>query len=402
MAQAVQGGIIDLTGEDDSDNSISMARSAWEKAFEAASRLTNHFESLATYKSPTEYVNPTNPSEESYLPAIAPKELVPPRLGTFSNPTRSEANGLKKDEKDNAMPREDSRLPSSDVSFIRSSPGTAASKSADSPSTTQGAKGNKQQPEETKPMPPGADTSTVRMPRSAALSAKQNIAETCNKLENWAKKDPKLIPQQAGVNAPRKSGRPKKDPDEWSPGWSTKNILEERKGLSRTMTNSSTPSVGKHGDLIADENKSSSAIKAISTSLGTKKRKVSRSSLSHDSPVKMARRSEDLSAHPESAPQNLAELADKKYVYDGTGDNPSAGCFPECVHHAIKAAKADYVQSLTEDESIGIGKSVSRLFWNHKSKISILDRGRITDESDHQRHHGARSRSILSSKCRLF
>lgn len=353
MAQAVQSAIVDLTSEDNDDSSIARAQAACEKAFAAASRLTNHFESLKSsrpipYKSSNERVDP---GEKIPLPADVPKPLMPLRLGASSEPPRFETNALKKAEKSNAIQRQDSSVPSPGVLLSRSALGTAAPMPVGSPSISVGAEGSKRQPGETKSVIPATDISTIRMPRSAAVSAKQNIAETCNELEEWVNKDPNLIPQQAGVNTPKKPGRPKKDADEWSPSSSTKSNVEERKGLGKIITYSPTPAAGKQGELTVNEADSLPTIKGISTSLGTKKRKLSGSSQSRDSPVKSTRWNGGSNAHHDSMPPSSAELTSSKHVHDGI--------FPKCVYPALKAAKAKYKQSLTEDELTGIGKSIT-------------------------------------------
>lgn len=391
MAQAVQSGIVDLTGEDDDDNSIVRAQAACEKAFAAASRLTNHFESLKTsksvpYKNSSEHVDL---GDKSSLAAIASKSLVPPRLETFSNPTRFDTNGLKNDEKKKAIPRQDFSVPSPGIPFPQSALGRVASRPAKSPSTLERAEGKKRQPGETTSANPLTDTSTIRTPRSAAVSAKQNIAEACNELEEWVNKDPNLIPQQAGVSTPRKPGRPKKDTDEWSPGSDTKNNVEERKNLARIITNSPTPSAGKHGALKANEGNSLFPIKDTCTSLDTKKRKYSGSSQPRDSPVKLARWNEEPSTHRDPISLNIVDPASEKHVHNGTGKNSPAGCFPKCVYPALKAAKAQWKQSLTADELTGIGNSVSLLLESQGGNSML--RGRMTDRTDYQRHCGARS-----------
>lgn len=362
MAQAAHSSIVDLTGEDDNEDSIARANAACEKAFAAACRLTNHFESL---KKPVAYKNPKAPVdlvESTPLPAIVPKQLTQPGIETTPNPARFETNGLKKDEKNNAIPRQDMTVPGPSVTFPRTALEIAASRSTSLSSTLDRAAVNKKQPRETTCVTPGPDTSTIRTPRSAAVSAKQNIAETCNELEEWVNMDPNLVPQQAGVSTPRKPGKPKKDADEWSPSPNPKNNVEERKGLGRSISYSPTPSAGKIGDLTANESNTLSFIKETSTSLGIKKRKYSGSSQSHDSPVKMAKWNEEPSAHNDSALPNSAELANRMLVQDITGNNSPAGCFPRCVYPAIKAARAEYSHSLTEDELTGIGRSVSLLF----------------------------------------
>lgn len=303
MAQTVHSGIVDLTGEDDddNDNSIAKASAACEKAFAAASRLTNHFESLKTASSSNHY---KNTYEHVDLAKKTPKPLIPPGVKISSNFARG-------------------------VSFPRSAL--------------------------------GADTSNIRTPRSAAISAKQNIAETCNELEEWVNKDPNLRPHQAGVSTPRKPGRAKEDSDEWSPSPEPQNNVEERKGLGTIITYSPTPSAGKHGDLTAIVGNGLSPNQRISTSLDTKKRKYSGTSQSRDSPTKWARWNEEPSAYHDSTPPNVAEDASRQHVDHGSMNNSPAGCFPRCVYPALKAAKAGYKQSLTEDELTHIGKTVSLL-----------------------------------------
>ena len=362
MAQAAQSSIVDLTGEEDNEDSIARANAACENAFAAACRLTERFESL---KKPVAYKNPkarVGLVESTPLPAIIPKPLAQPQIGTFSNPVRLDTNGLKKDEKNNAIPPQDMTVPSSGVSFPRTALEIAASRPTKSPSTSDRVAVTKQQSRETTYVTPGPDTSIIRTPRSAAVSAKQNIAVTCNELEKWVNMDPNLIPQLAGVSTPRKPGRPKSDADEWSPSPDTKTNVEERKGLGRSISYSPTPSTGKHGDLTVNESNTLSFIKETSTTLDIKKRKYSGSSQSHNSPVKKAKCNEEPSAHNDSALRSSAKPANRMNVQDTSGNNSLAGCFPKCVYPAIKAAKAKYSHSLTEDELTGIGRSVSLLF----------------------------------------
>ena len=364
MAQAVHSGIIDLTGEDESDDNNARARTAYEKAFAAASQLTDHFESMKSSK-PSPYISPNdtvNLGERIPLPAASSKSLGSPRPGTLPNPARFETKGLKKDEGKKPIPREDSPLRSPDVSIPRprSAIGIVASKPAKSPSLSKKAQGNKRQPK-TMPVTRVAESSPVRTPRSAAIFAKQNIAQTCNELEQWVNTDPNLRPRQAGVSTPRKPGRPKADPEEWSPTSSLKHKVEERKGQGRVITHSPTPSAGKHGDLITNESNRLSRIEAVSTSLGTKKRKYSGSPGPHNSPVKLARWKEGSNACHDCTPPNSAEPTSGKHAHDRTGNSSPAGCFPKCVYPAIKAAKVEYKQILTENALTGIGKSVCLL-----------------------------------------
>lgn len=354
MPQAVQNAIVDLTGEDD-DSSIARAQAACEKAFAAASRLTNHFESLKSsksvpYKSSN---NRVNPSEKSPLTSIASKPLIPPPLGASSKPARIETITFKTEEKSNAIPHQDPSTPNPEVLYLRSTLGTAASRPAEPQSRSVGAEGSKRQLEETASVTHVADVSTIRKPRPAAVSAKQNIAETCNELEEWVTKDPNLMPRQTSVNTPRKHGRPNKDADEWSPSPSTKSNVEERKGPGTSSTYSPTPSAGNHGESTVNEGGSLHPINGISTSLGTRKRKFSDSSQSRDLPVKSTKWNGESSAHHDSTPPNSAEFTSSKYVHDDY--------FPKCVYTALKSAKAAYKQSLTEDDLTAIEKSVSLL-----------------------------------------
>lgn len=350
MALAPQSGIIDLTGDDEDEDDIARASAACEKAWAAASRLTNHFESLKSvpHNSPKEHVHL---DDEDPLPALAPRKSVLPQLGTFTSPARVGTNGLKKDESDNTIKRRDASVSSPRVSFPQSAPGIAASRPTKSPSILEKEEGNQRQLEKTTAITPVTDTSSIRTPRSAAVSAKQSIAETCNELEEWVHKDPNLIPPQTGASTPRKQGRPGKDADEWSPSPSPKSNIAERKDLGRIITYSPTPSIRKQEDLT--EGRGFFPIKRVSSSPGTRKRKLSGSSQSRETPVKLARWDGELNGHYKSTPPGSAESASKKHVHDG--------CFPRCVYPALKAAKAQYKQSLTEDELTDIGKSVSLL-----------------------------------------
>ena len=302
MAQAVQSGtIVDLTGEDDDDNSIARANAAYEKAFAAASRLTSHFESIKTTR-PLPYQTPNkspdkegSSGEKNTFHAISPKPLVPSRLKTFPNLARYETNGLTKGENSDGIPRQDT-IPrnystnySTNVSLPQSTLATATQKPAKSFPVLEEEERNRRQPRQITSATPRIDASNIRTPRSAALSAKQNIAETCNELEEWITKDPNLIPQQAGVSTPRKPGRPKKDSDEWSPSSNTKNTMEQRNGLGGSITTTPASSAGGSGDFAVSKDNSLSLIKGVSTSVGNKKRKLSGSSLSNESPVKSAK-----------------------------------------------------------------------------------------------------------------
>ena len=369
MAQAGQSTIIDLTGEDDNDDSSARAHAAYQKAFAAASRLANLFESSKASK-PIVHQK-TNGSTDltgcDSLPAPVFKTKTSPRLGTFPKPVGSEKDGLRRDEKNDAIPRQNISVPSPSISAAQSALGAAVSKSIESPSTSEKTEVRKQQPRETT-FTPKAGTFTSRTPRSAAISARQNIADACNQLENWIHKDPDLIPQQTRVSTPRRLGRPNDDLDEWSPISNGKDKDEEGNELGTMITNSPTSSAGKHEHWTANADSSLSQIQGVSTSQGTKKRKFSESFQSHAPPVKMPRWNGESSAHHESTPPNPAESVNGKHVHEITGDTFSDGVYRKCVHPAINAAKVEYRQNLTEDDLTGIGKIVSLLLLRHLPK----------------------------------
>ena len=373
MAQAVRSTIIDLTGEDDNDDSIARAHAAYEKAFAAASRLTNTFESLKTSK-PNVSQNPggnVDSATSSSLSATVPKAEKLPPLGTFNEPVKSEKHGLKKDVIENAIPRRDSSVLSPGTSAARSVLGTVASRPEEATSLSEKAGVKKQRPREIKFVTPKIGTFTSRTPRSAAISAKQNIAEAYNELEKWADKDPDLISLQTGASTPKKSGRPNDDLDEWSPRSNIKGNEEEPKEMRRTITSSPTPSAGKH-----DNYSSLSRTQGMPISQGAKKRKFSEISQPRGSPVKMARRNEEPSAHYSSAPPVSSESANRKHVHSIIGDGSPGGVYPKCVYPALKAARAEYSQRLTEDDLTDICKRVSLLLRRHPPKFSIFQGGK--------------------------
>ena len=373
MAQAVRSTIIDLTGEDDNDDSIARAHAAYEKAFAAASRLTNTFESLKTSK-PNVSQNPggnVDSATSSSLSATVPKAEKLPPLGTFNEPVKSEKHGLKKDVIENAIPRRDSSVLSPGTSAARSVLGTVASRPEEAASLSEKAGVKKQRPREIKFVTPKIGTFTSRTPRSAAISAKQNIAEAYNELEKWADKDPDLISLQTGASTPKKSGRPNDDLDEWSPRSNIKGNEEEPKEMRRTITSSPTPSAGKH-----DNYSSLSRTQGMPISQGAKKRKFSEISQPRGSPVKMARRNEEPSAHYSSAPPVSSESANRKHVHSIIGDGSPGGVYPKCVYPALKAARAEYSQRLTEDDLTDICKRVSLLLRRHPPKFSIFQGGK--------------------------
>lgn len=315
------GTIVDLTGEDDDDNSIARAKAAYEKAFATASRLTSHFESIKTtrplpYQSP--YKSPDkgeSSGEKNTFHTISPKPLVPSRPKTFPNLASYETNGLTKGENSDGIPRQDtiprnySTKYSTNVSLPQPPLATATQKPAKSFRVLEEDERDRRQRRQITSASPRTDASNIRTPRSAALSAKQNIAETCNELEEWITKDPNLVPQQAGISTPRKPGRPKKDSDEWSPSSNTKNTMEQRNGLGGSITTIPASSAGGSGDLAVSKDNSLSIINKASTSVGNKKRKLSGSSLSNEFPIKSAK----FNAEPGSRQGNcLPRLAESE------------------------------------------------------------------------------------------
>ena len=374
MAPAAQtcNSIIDLTGEDESGDSIARA---YQKAFAAASRLTSHFESLKTPK-PVAYQNPDaniDTTKKNAVPTSALQPLIPPQYRAFPKLARSEIDGLKKDEKNYASPRQDILIPSRHSSAPQPALGVAMQKPTRPPSRSEETVGNKTQPNvSTASVTPQTDFLPVRTPRSAAISAKQNITEACSELEAWRDKDLNLTPQQASISTLRRPGKPNDDLDEWSPSSNIKDIEEERKGLAR-VTNSPTPPVNKDEDLTIKGEKSLSYTQGTSTSLGTKKRKSSGSSPSRTSPVKVARLNEKSSVHHHSNPPSSAEPANRKRIPHGSEIGSLAGIFPRCVYPAIKTAKGDYKESLPEDDLTRIDKSVSLLLHNYKATTLMLE-----------------------------
>ena len=350
MAMILQSGtIVDLTGEDDDDNSAATrVKAVYEEAVAMASRMTSHFESTKTTR-PLPYQNPNkspdkqgSSSEKDTLHAISPKPLVHSRLKTFPNLARHETTGLTNENSDSTpqqstTPQKYSPNCSSNVSLPHFPPATVAQKPAKSFPVLEEEEKNRPQPRQITSATPRNGASSIRTPRSAALSAKQNIAETCNELEEWITKDPNLIPPQAGVGTPRKPGRPKKDSDEWSPSSNTKNVME----LAVSKDDNLSPSRG------------------LSTLVGNKKRKLSGSSLSNDSPVKTAKLNAEPGGRQDNCLPRLAESASKSFYTKEYVTKSLAGCFPKCVYPAIKAAKAQYQDCLTEDELNGIANSVS-------------------------------------------
>ena len=375
MANAVQSGtIVDLTGEDDDENSTTRAKAVYEEAVAKASQITSLFESNRITR-PLPYQDPNkspdkhgSSGEKNTFHASSPKQMVHSRLKTFPNLARYESNGLTKDESRDGIPRQGT-IPekystnySTNVSLPHFPPATAPPKPAKSFPVFEEEEQNRRQPKQITSATLRNGASNIRTPRSAALSAKQNIAETCNELEEWITKDPNLIPQHAGVSTPRKPGRPKKDSDEWSPSSNTKNIMEQQNGLSGSTTSTPAVPAGASGDLAASNDNNLSLSKEVPTLVGNKKRKLSESSLSKDSPVKSAKLNAEPGGRQGNCLPRLAESASrsmytKEYVTKFLG-----GCFPKCVYPAIKAAKEQYKDSVTEDELNGIANSVSSPF----------------------------------------
>ena len=380
MAQAVRSTIIDLTGEDDNDDSIARAHAAYEKAFAAASRLTNNFESLKTSKpnvSQNPYGNAHLNTSGSLSATVAKAETLPalPPLETFPEPVRSEKDGLKKDVIHNAIPRRDSSVLSPGASATRSVFGTVASRPVESTSLLEKVGVKKQRPKKITSVTPKTGTFTSRTPRSAAISAKQNIAEAYNELEKWANKDPDLISLQTGVSTPKKLGRPNDDLDEWSPRSNIKGNEEEPEEMGVMITSSPTPSAGKHDNSAFNRDSSFSRTQGKSISQGATKRKLSESSHPRGSPFKVARRNEEPSAHYSSAPPISSESANRKHVRSMIGDGSPAGVYPKCVYPALKAARAEYSQRLTEDDLTDICKHVSLLLRRLPPRFPILQGG---------------------------
>ena len=371
MAQVVQNGTIDLTGEDDDDNCTTRANSVYEEAVAKASRLTSLFESNKTTR-PLPYQNPSkspdkqgSSGEKNTFHASSPKPLAHSRLKTFPNLARYESNGLTKDENRDGIPRQGT-IPrkystncSTNVWFPQSPLATATQKPAKPFPVLEEEEENRRQPRQITFATPRNGASNIRTPRSAALSAKQNIAETCNELEEWITKDPDLLPQQAAFSTPKRPGRPKKDSDEWSPSSNTKNIMEQQNGLGGSITITSALSARGSGDLAVSKDDNLALSKGVSTLVGNKKRKLSGSSLSNDSPVKSAKLNAEPGGRQGNCLPRLAESASRSMYTKEYVTNLLGGCFPKCVYPAIKAAKEQYKNSLTEDELNGIANSVS-------------------------------------------
>ena len=377
MAQAVQSTIIDLTGEDDNEDSIARAHAAYGKAFAAASRLTSSLESLKNSKSnvsPSPCGNADLITSGS-LSATVLKAETNPSLGTFPAPVRSEKDGLKKDANNKAIPRRDSLVLSSGTSAARSDLGTVASGPVESTSLSGKPGLQKQRPRETTSITPKTGAFTSRTPRSAAISAKQGITENCNELEKWVNKDPELISLQTGASTPKKLGRSNDDLDEWSPCSNIKGNEEEPKEMGRKIISSPTPSAEKQHKLAANRESSLSRTQGMSISQDAKKRKFSESSQPRGSPVKVARRDEKPSARYHSNPPTSPRLTNKKHVHSITGDRHLAGVYPKCVYPALKAARAEYSQRLTEDELTDICKRVSLLLQRHLSRYPVFQGG---------------------------
>ena len=373
MAQAVQSTIIDLTGEDDNEDSIARAHAAYGKAFAAASRLTSNFESLKTSNpnlSQSPYVNADLITSGS-LSATVPKAETYPPLGTFPEPIRSEKNGAEKDANKNTIPQRDSLVLSPGTSAARSVLETVASKPTESTSLLDKTGVQKQRPRETTSVTPKTGIFTGRTPRSAAISAKQNIAEAYNESEKWVDKDPDLVSLQTGASTPKKLGKPNDDLDEWSPCSNIKGNEEEPKGMGRKITSSPTPSSGKHDSMAANRDSSLSWTQGMSTSQNARKRKFSESSQPRGSPVKVARRNEEQSAHYNSALPFSSESSNRKHVRNIIGEASPAGVYPKCVYPALKAARAEYSQRLAQDDLTGISKRVSLLLPRHPPRSSI-------------------------------
>ena len=373
MAQAVQSTIIDLTGEDDNEDSIARAHAAYGKAFAAASRLTSNFESLKTSNLNLSH-SPSGNADlitSRSLSATVPKAETYPPLGTLPEPIRSVKDGAEKDANKNPLPRRDSLVLSPGTSAAPSVLGTVASRPMESTSLSEKTGVKKQRIRETTAVTPKTAIFTGRTPRSAAISAKQNIDEAYNELEKWVNKDPDLVSLQTGASTPKKLGRPNDDLDEWSPCLNIKGNEEEPKELGRKITSSPTPSSGKHDSMAANRDSSLSWTQGMSISQNARKRKFSESSQPCGSPDQVARRNEEQSAHCSSAPPFSSESSNGKHVRNIIGEASPAGVYPKCVYPALKAARAEYSQRLAQDDLTDISKRVSLLLPRHPPRSPI-------------------------------
>ena len=362
--------IIDLTGEDEGDDTTAGTHAGFQEAIAAFSRLRRKCESLNPLK-PVAYHNPNvdaTLSEKNPLPTSVPQPLSPPRLGASPKPARSETDGLRKDEKNNATPRPNNSIPSPHSSAPLSALGAAASKPVRPPSNSGRPVGNNEQPNVSiVPVISKTDTFPIRMPRSAAISAKQNITEACSELEAWRQTNLDHMTEQAGPSRPRKPGKRSDDLDEWSPDSNTNYTEEEGKGLTGISINSPTLSANKDEVLTVKGESSLSLTQGMFISLGTKKRKFSGSSQFRTSPVKVARLDGEPAVHRYSTPPISAEPANRKRILDGSETGSPAGIFPRCVYPALKTAKGEYKERLPEDDLTRIEKSVSLTMQKYKA-----------------------------------
>ena len=313
MAQAVQNkhSFIDLTNEYEDDHSfIRATKAACQKALAAATQMTN--------RNPSEIVEL---SGKNLVSASVPGSLKLPRPRPFTKPMGVETDGAKKDGKNNAIPPPNISVPSPSFSAIQYASGTAPSRPARSPSIIHNTDRDSHHPREIEPVASGRNAFTTRTPRSAAISAKQNIAEACSELENWGNKDLDLIIHQTGVSTPRKLGRPNDDLDEWSPKSSTKAEEEERTARASTPTKSPMPSAGNYKDSTIIGDVPLSHTRGRSSTSGTRKRRFSGSSQSRHSPLRLNKRS---SAYRESYSSISAAPLDGELVRDESGNNSPA------------------------------------------------------------------------------
>lgn len=320
MAPALQSTFVDLTGEDENDDSIARAQAACEKAFAAASRMTNHFESMKIPK-PLAYQGPRvkDGSTGKDIPsATVPYPWLLPRVTSLPQAAGSDRVLPKKDEMNKAIPRPNASVTSHIVWAPVAVPRAAGIVPAGFPSVSERTDRKEHRRRESKSVTPRTGAPANRTPRSAAISAKQNITETCSELEEWRNKDPDFFAPQASVGTPRRLKRQSDDLEEWSPSSNANHEEEEQNGQVRSNSYSPTPSDGEHEESTANGDNGLSSIQEIPTPQDTKKRKFSESSRSRESPAKLARGSEKPVAHHDSVPSNSSQLGNKKLVQNET------------------------------------------------------------------------------------
>lgn len=244
--------VVDLTGDGEQNENHQRLDPAVSRAFAEAARLTSHFDSWSSRSKPSSSDN-IDPREKILTPTLAAR---PPRLGIFGKTGRPAIKSFQKPENNIAGSGRDSPAFSTGSVVFPTTPG-AFEPVTKPPSNTRGSGVKQNKPLETQSAPHRANTSAVRTPRTAAVFAKQNITETCNEMEEWMNRDPKLVPQQAAITTPRKHGRPKKDPDEWSPKSHVSHSIGTPKGLLSVLDyQTPTTGVDTHGSLPVSEYKS--------------------------------------------------------------------------------------------------------------------------------------------------